>query len=103
MPERFAAMLPERPAARRLLVGTLLSAIGNGMTLPFLFVYLTQVRGLDSSVVGFVVAWMGLLALGLAGPAGTLIDRHGARRVLLPLYLVDATGVASYGFVHSTW
>ena len=38
--------------ARRLLIGTLVGAVGNGMTLPFLFVYLTKVRHLDPSVVG---------------------------------------------------
>lgn len=99
----ISAALPARPEARRLLVGTLLSAIGQGMTLPFLFIYLTRVRHLDSTIVGLVVAWMGLLALLLAGPGGALIDRFGVRRVVLPLYVVDAVGVGSYGFVHATW
>src|SRR5689334_3282806 len=75
--------LPSRPEARRLLVSKLLTCIGQGMTLPFLFVYFTRVRHLDATVVGLVVAWMGVLALVLAGPAGTLIDRFGARRVIL--------------------
>lgn len=93
--------LPARPEARRLLLSKLLTCIGQGMTLPFLFVYFTQVRHLDATVVGLVVAWMGLLALVLAGPAGTLIDRFGARRVILPLYVVDAIGIASYGWAHT--
>ena len=100
---RIAASLPSRPEARRLLLGTLLAAIGQGMTLPFLFVYLTEVRHLDPVIVGVVAAWMGLLGLILGGPAGALIDRFGARRVTLPLFLCDAIGVASYGFVHSAW
>ncbi len=96
-------MLPSRPEARRLLLGTLLAAIGQGMTLPFLFIYLTKVRHLDPTVVGLVVGWMGLLALLLAGPGGALIDRYGVRRVVLPLYLVDAIGVGSYGWAHTAW
>jgi MFS family permease len=96
-------MLPSRPEARRLLVGTFLSSIGQGMTLPFLYVYLTEVRHLDPTVVGLVVAWMGLLGLILSGPVGALIDRFGARRVIMPLFLCDAVGVTSYGFVHTSW
>lgn len=99
----ISAALPARPEARRLLLGTLLAAIGQGMTLPFLFIYLTRVRHIDATIVGLVVAWMGLLALVLSGPGGALIDRFGVRRVILPMYLVDALGVGSYAFVHATW
>jgi MFS family permease len=97
------SVLPGRREARRLLVGTLLQAIGIGMTLPFLYIYLTGVRHLDATVVGLVVGWMGVLGLLLAPPVGTLIDRFGARRVVLPLVVVDSIGVASYGFVHAPW
>ena len=69
------ATLPERPEARRLLLGTLLAAIGQGMTLPFLFIYLTRVRNFDPTVVGVVVGWQGLMSLILAGPFGALMDR----------------------------
>jgi MFS family permease len=96
--DRFRAMLPARPEARRLLVGTLLSAVGHGMTLPFLFIYLDRLRHIEPTLVGAVVAWMGLLGLVLAGPGGTLIDRFGVRRVVLPLYVVNAVGTASFGF-----
>jgi hypothetical protein len=30
------------------MLGTLFSALGNGLTLPFLYVYLHQVRGIDT-------------------------------------------------------
>jgi MFS family permease len=99
----ITAALPGRPEARRLLVGTFLSSIGQGMTLPFLFVYLTEVRHLDPTIVGVLVAWMGLLGLVLSAPVGAAIDRFGARRVILPLFLCDAVGVTSYGFVHTSW
>jgi MFS family permease len=96
-------MLPERREARRLILGTFLVAVGIGMTLPFLFVYLTKVRHIDATIVGVVVAWMGLLAIVLSGPAGALIDRFGPRRVLLPLYVVESIGVASWAFDHTAW
>ncbi|OLB66942.1 MAG: MFS transporter [Actinobacteria bacterium 13_2_20CM_2_72_6] len=97
----FRAALPENRAARRILLGTLFSAIGRGLTLPFLFVYLNQVRGLHPGTVGLLVGWMGLVGLALAPVGGTLVDRYGARRVVLPLFAVEAVGTASLGFVHS--
>ena len=97
------AALPARPEARRLLVGTLFWAMGTGMTLPFLYIYLHEVRRIDATVVGLVVAWMGVLSLVLAGPSGALMDRFGARRVLLPLYGVGAVGAVSWSLDHAAW
>jgi MFS family permease len=97
----FRATLPASSEARRILLGTVFSAIGRGLTLPFLFVYLNQVRGLPAGTVGLLVGWMGLVGLVLAPVGGTLVDRYGARRVVLPLFAVEAAGTASLGFVHS--
>jgi MFS family permease len=97
----FRAALPENREARRILLGTVFSAIGRGLTLPFLFVYLNQVRGLPAGTVGLLVGWMGLVGLLLAPVGGTLVDRYGARRIVLPLFAVEAVGTASLGFVHS--
>lgn len=91
--------LPASRAARRILVGSFFSSIGNGLVLPFLLIYLTRVRGLDAGTVGLLVGWMGLVALTLAPVGGTLVDRFGARRVVLPLFLVEAAGTASLAFV----
>ncbi|MEV4481270.1 MFS transporter [Micromonospora coxensis] len=94
--------LPRRPEARRILVGTLLSAIGRGLTLPFLFIYLTDVRGLSDPRAGLVIGWYGAVTLALSPLGGTLIDRFGARRVLLPALLIEAVGTGSLALVDST-
>lgn len=94
--------LPRSREARRILIGTLFSTIGRGLTLPFLFVYLTEVRGLPAGVVGLLVGWMGVVGLALAPLGGTLVDRFGARHVVLPLLAVESIGVGSIAFVHST-
>src|SRR5262245_23276684 len=93
--------LPASPEARRLLVGTLFSAIGRGLTLPFLLVYLTEVRGLEAGTVGLLVGWMGAVALAVAPLSGTLVDRLGARRVVIPLLLLEVGGSVSLAFVDS--
>jgi MFS family permease len=97
------ATLPDSPEARRILVGTAFSAIGRGLTLPFLFVYLNQVRGLPAGTVGLLVGWMGLVSLLLAPAGGSLVDRFGGRRIVLPLFVVLGVGVASLAFVHGVW
>lgn len=85
-----------------MLVGTLLSAIGRGLTLPFLFIYLTDVRGLTDARAGLVIGWFGAVTLALSPVGGTLIDRFGARRVVLPALFIEAVGTASLALVDST-
>ncbi|HEY0697470.1 MAG TPA: MFS transporter [Micromonospora sp.] len=96
------AVLPSRSEVRWILLGTLLSAVGRGLTLPFLFIYLTDVRGLSDAYAGLVIGWYGLVTLALSPVGGTLIDRFGARRVVLPSLLVEATGMAALVLVDST-
>ncbi|MFG3708484.1 MFS transporter [Micromonospora sp. NPDC047670] len=94
--------LPRRPEARRILVGTLLSAVGRGLTLPFLFIYLTDVRGLTDARAGLVIGWYGAVTLALSPLGGTLIDRFGARRVVVPCLVIEAVGTGSLALVDST-
>ncbi|MGE5156212.1 MAG: MFS transporter [Betaproteobacteria bacterium] len=75
-----------------MLVGTLCSSFGRGLTLPFLLVYLTEVRGLNAGTVGLLAGWMGVVSLALAPVGGSLLDRFGARVVMLPLMLVSSAG-----------
>ncbi len=95
------AALPAGRDARWILVGTLFSALGTGLTLPFLLVYLTQVRGLTPGLVGLLAAWMGAVTLVLAPVGGALIDRFGARRVVIPLFLIESVGAGSLSLVDS--
>jgi MFS family permease len=97
------AALPAGRDARRILMGTVFLSVGTGLTLPFLLVYLTQVRGLPAAQVGLLVAWTGAIGLAFSPLAGTLIDRLGARRVTLSLTLVMSAGTASLAFVDSLW
>lgn len=102
MPDMLRRALPRRPEARRLLIGTLLSAIGRGLTLPFLFIYLTDVRGLTDTRAGLVIGWYGAVTLALSPLGGTLIDRFGARRVVLPCLLIEAVGTGSLALIDSS-
>src|SRR3954447_6879381 len=76
-------MSPRRltPEARRVLVGTCLNAVGNGFVLPFLVIYLHEVRGIGLALTGAIVAVQGGVGLVAVPVYGTLIDRIGARPV----------------------
>jgi MFS family permease len=93
--------LPASREARRILLGTLCSAVGRGLTLPFLFIYLHEVRGVSAATVGLLVGWTGVMSLVLSPVLGSLVDRLGARRVVLPLLAIEAVGTGSLAFVNS--
>ncbi|MGC4808471.1 MFS transporter [Micromonospora sp. DT233] len=96
-------VLPARPEARRMLVGTIFSSLGHGLTLPFLFIYLSEVRHIPSGIVGLLIGWFGLLTLVVTPFGGTLIDRLGARRVVLPALLLEAAGLGAIALVGTVW
>ncbi len=81
----------------------LLATTGQGLVLPYLFVYLTEVRHLDPTWVGLIGAWIGVAGLAVAAPAGALVDRYGSRRIFVGLAVLEACGLASYALVHSVW
>lgn len=82
------------PVVRRVLFGNALAAIGSGLTLPLLIVYLGEVRGLGTSVAGFVLAYTALVQLALLPVTGILVDRLGPRPVLMGGLLVEGIGIA---------
>jgi MFS family permease len=89
------------PRVRRLFVGFGFSALGSGLTMPFLYVYLAQVRDFPTTQVGFVFAWMGLLGFLAAPLGGTLIDRFGPRPVMVSGLVVEALATMSIGHVET--
>ena len=92
-----------QPQTRLLVVLGLAGAMGNGLILPFLYVYLSEVRHLAPAWSGLVAGWIGLSGLVLAIPTGALADRIGSRRALLAVAAVLAVGFAAFGQVHTSW
>lgn len=85
--------------ARRVLLGVAFFAVGNGLTLPFLLVYLHEVRGLATATAGVIIGWIALGGL-LAGPVwGAVVDRTGPMLVLRLALLIEACGVVLLAFV----
>ncbi|WP_354640062.1 MFS transporter [Kitasatospora camelliae] len=82
---------------RRVQIGNALSAFGSGFTLPYMFVYVDQVRGLGSAAAGAVFAVFALAALAVLPFTGRGIDRYGPRPVLLAGAGLAATGAFAFG------
>jgi MFS family permease len=68
---------------RILLVGQLFSAVGSGITIPYLFVYLHQELGLAGGLVGALLIVRAVGAVVGAALAGAAADRVGAKPALV--------------------
>ncbi len=84
-------------AMRRIHVGNALSAFGLGFTVPYLYVYVAQVRGLGSMTAGLVLAVFAVAALIVLPFAGRAIVRRGPLPVLLAALVSAALGSLSLG------
>jgi MFS family permease len=83
------------------LAGDALSSVGSGLTLPFLVIYLHQVRQ-----VGLAAAMLAVSALAVSGLvgnplAGSLADRSGARNTLVVGLFIAALGAIAMTLVRS--
>ncbi|MFI6661789.1 MFS transporter [Streptomyces sp. NPDC050523] len=88
-------------AMRRIHVGNALSAFGLGFTVPYLYVYVAQVRGLGAMTAGLVLAVFAVAALIVLPFAGRAIVRRGPRPVLLAALVTAAVGALSLGLAGS--
>ncbi|MFD9909019.1 MFS transporter [Streptomyces sp. NPDC059063] len=84
-------------AMRRIHVGNALSAFGLGFTVPFLYVYVAQVRDLGAVTAGLVLAAFAVAALVVLPFSGRAIDRRGPMPVLIAALLTAAVGALSLG------
>jgi MFS family permease len=69
-------------------LGALVNAFGNGVVLPFLLIYLHNVRGIPFGLAGSAAAVQSAVALASGFLGGTLSDRVGPKRVLLGALVV---------------
>lgn len=84
-------------------VGGLVNAFGNGMVIPFMFIYLHNVRGISLGITGLVVATHAVVSI-VAGPVfGSQIDRFGGKRMLAISLAILTVGYAGYVFVVEPW
>jgi MFS family permease len=84
-------------------VGGLTNSFGNGLALPFLVIYLHNVRGFSLGTAGLVVAVSSLAQLVAGVVAGPLIDRVGAKPTLAGGLVLQAIGYGLLPLVREPW
>ncbi|MFY9578979.1 MAG: MFS transporter [Gaiellaceae bacterium] len=84
-------------------IGGLANAFGNGIVLPFLIIYLHNVRGIPLGIAGLVAAANSVCGFLSGFAAGTLSDRIGPRRVLIAALCVMAVAIGLFPLVHNAW
>ncbi|MBF6047707.1 MFS transporter [Streptomyces sp. NRRL B-1677] len=84
-------------ALRRIQLGNALSAFGNGFTVPFLFIYVSQVRDLGASTAGLVLMTFAVSALVVLPFVGRVIDRRGPLPVAVAGTVAAAAGSMGMG------
>ena len=87
------------PNSKKVVLGVLLSAIGTGMTLSLLLVYLHDMRGFTNTFGGFLLSFGAAVSLLTGGPVGYLIDRIGPKKVIIVGIVAEAIGTGGWAFV----
>ena len=84
------------PGERNLIAGMLVDAVGTGMYVPFSLVFFQHVTGLPLTTIGMVLTVAGIVAMSAMPVGGWAVDRYGARRVRLVLYVVRGLGFLAF-------
>lgn len=84
-------------AMRRIQAGNALSAFGLGFTVPYLYVYVAQVRDLGASTAGAVLAVFAMAALVALPFTGRVIDRRGPLPVVVGGAVLASVGAVGMG------
>lgn len=81
--------------ARVMLLGIALSALGNGLVLPYTLIYFHNIRGFPIAVAGLIASYGAFSSLAISPLVGNLIDKWGPKPVLITSLLVSFVGYCS--------
>jgi MFS family permease len=95
--KEFTAIL--NPKSRKIVVGIALNAIGGGMTLSLLLVYLHDMRGFTNTFGGLLLSWGALVSIVASTPMGALVDRVGPKKVMIGGLLLNSAAAFSLAYV----
>lgn len=87
------------PKSRKIVIGIALNAIGGGMTLSLLLVYLHDIRGFTNTFGGLLLSWGALVSIVASTPMGALVDRVGPKKVMICGLLLNSAAAFSLSLV----
>lgn len=87
------------PKSRKIVIGIAFNAVGGGMTLSLLLVYLHDMRGFTNTFGGLLLSWGALVSIIASTPMGALVDRIGPKKVMIAGLLLNAAAAFSLAYV----
>jgi len=93
--------LPRIRGAEGFLVAVFIDALGSGFFLPFSLLYFHVAAGLPLVTVGFAISLATIFTLPIAPLTGSLVDRFGARYVVIASQLLQGVGFLGFLSVNS--
>jgi MFS family permease len=97
--KEFTVLL--NPQSRKIILGICLNAIGGGMTLSLLLVYLHDMRGFTNTFGGLLLAYGSLVSIIASSPMGALVDRIGPKKVIIGGLLLNSAAAFSLSQVQT--
>lgn len=91
--KEFTVLL--NPQSRKIVFGICLNAIGGGMTLSLLLVYLHDMRGFTNTFGGLLLAYGSIVSIISSTPMGALVDRIGPKKVMIGGLLLNSAAAFS--------
>lgn len=89
-----SSLAPSRGTS--LFLASAINAFGAGMFFPFALLYYQDVTSLSVSTIGLVLTAATVLTLAMTPIAGSLVDRFGARRIVVIGQIIEAVGFVGY-------
>jgi MFS family permease len=97
--KEFTVLL--NPQSRKIVFGICLNAIGGGMTLSLLLVYLHDMRGFSNTFGGLLLAYGSIVSIIASTPMGALVDRIGPKKVMIGGLLLNSVAAFSLSEVQT--
>ena len=91
------------PKSRKMVIGITLNAIGGGMTLSLLLVYLHDMRNFSNTFGGLLLSWGALVSIVASTPMGALVDRIGPKKVMIAGLILNSAAAFSLSLVTEKW
>lgn len=100
----LSAAIPQLPrTAWVVLAADTLSAVGSGLTLPFLLIYLTRAHGFSLELAGAALAVVAVASLAGNPIGGSLADRIGPRLTLCLGLAIAGNGASVLALMSVPW
>ncbi|HUQ56471.1 MFS transporter [Lentzea sp.] len=102
-PENGQPSPVRRSAQRRFVAATLIDALGSGLWMPFVLLFLVNAQDMPLTEAGAALSLGALLGLAAGPLSGSLMDRLGAQRTLIASNVIRLGAFLCYPLVETAW